>query len=43
MVGGAGFECARGAQARLGIALPASGWPHFRFKFIKTFTSLTGL
>ena len=26
MVGGAGFECAIGTQARIGIALPASGW-----------------
>lgn len=43
MVGGAGFECAIGTQARIGIALPASGGPRSRLKFIKPFTSLTGL
>ena len=41
VVGGVGFECAKGAQARLGLALPASGGPRLRLILIEPFSSLT--
>jgi hypothetical protein len=41
MVGGARFECARGAQARSGIALPASGGSRLRLVSVEPFSTLT--
>ena len=41
MVGGVGFECAKGAQAHLGLALPASGGPRLRLMLVEPFSSLT--
>jgi hypothetical protein len=42
MVGGVGFECARGAQARSGIALPASGGSRLSFIRVEPLSALAG-
>jgi hypothetical protein len=42
MVGGVGFECATGAQALIGIALPAFGGPRLSLKIIEPFYSQAG-
>jgi len=42
VVGGVGFECAGGAQALSGIALPAFGGPRLSFEIIEPFSSLAG-